>query len=252
MSEIYTKLNPNAEILVLDDEGTNLGKMSYRDAQNIASSRSLDLVSINKKDNVEVFKIMDYGKYKYDKKKNKQKQKKTSLPLKEMNFKMRIDPHDLEIKINRIKSFLEKGADVKISLTMRGREKAKPGLANEKMDEIIAAFGNTIQVQQRKGSPSVIIATIRPVSGYKALAKIPKKDDDKLEPAYVTWRTVRKESEKNEQPERPDGYQRDLNTGGAVSVNDSECERVLSDRNKNGKSKESSTATKADRSIIVG
>jgi len=155
------KPNPNAEVLVLDENGTNLGRMPYRDAQALASSRSLDLVSVNKKDGVEVFKIMDYGKWKYEKKKHKQK--KPSLPVKEMNFKMRIDPHDQEIKVKRIKSFLDKGADVKITVTMRGREKANPRLAHDKMDEILQSFGDTVQVQQRRGSPSAVFATIRPV-----------------------------------------------------------------------------------------
>jgi len=161
------RFNPNAEILVLDEQGTNLGRMPYRDAQGIASSRNLDLVSINKKEGIEVFRIMDHGKWKYEKKKNKRKQKKSSLPLKEMNFKMRIDPHDQEIKINRIQSFLDKGADVKITVTMRGREKAKPRLAREKMDAIIEKFGTTIQIQQQRGSPSAVCAVIRPVEKKK-------------------------------------------------------------------------------------
>jgi translation initiation factor IF-3 len=163
------KNNPNAEILVLDENGNNLGRMPYRDAKSLATSRNLDLVQVNKKGEIEVFKIMDYGKYKYDKKKHKQK--KNPHPVKEMNFKMRIDPHDQEIKIKRIKSFLEKGADVKISVTMRGREKANPRLAHQKMDQILEAFGDTIQVQQRHGSPSAIFATIRPVEKHSGKKK---------------------------------------------------------------------------------
>lgn len=205
------RYNPNAEILVLDEQGTNLGRMPHRDALNIASSHNLDLISVNKKDGVEVFKIMDHGKWKYDKKKNKQKQKKSALPVKEMNFRVCIDSHDQEIKVNRIKNFLDKGADVKITVTMRGREKANPRLAHDKMDLILAEFGDNVQVQQRRGSPSTVFATIRPVPGNKYKYTEPErelpektakqdgdrplksnddKNDDKLEPAYVHWQTV--------------------------------------------------------------
>ena len=68
--------NSNSEILVLDDNGTNLGRMLYLDAKSLAVNRSLDLVQVNKDSGgVVVFKIMDHGKHKYEKKKNKQKKK---------------------------------------------------------------------------------------------------------------------------------------------------------------------------------
>jgi len=156
--------NPNAEILVLDEKGTNLGKMQYRDAQSLALSRNLDLVQVNKDNKgIVVYKIMDYGKHKYDKKKNKQKI--ISHPLKEMNFKIRIDPHDMDIKINRIKGFLSKGSEVKITVAMRGRERAAPQLAKEKLDFILAELKNVIQnASPGKPTKSSICAIVRPLS----------------------------------------------------------------------------------------
>lgn len=188
------QFNPNAEILVLDEEGTNLGKMSYRDAKSIANSRNLDLIQINKNNDLQVYKIMDRGKWKYEQKKTKSKQKKPTHHLKEMNFKMRIDPHDMNIKIDRIKGFLEKGDDVKIAVVMRGRERSNPKLAHEKMDQILKAFGDKVQVQQRRSSSSMIFVTIRPNSGCKFLEdedskkpSTPSKDNDKEDPAVVRW-----------------------------------------------------------------
>ncbi|KKK51856.1 hypothetical protein LCGC14_3110760, partial [marine sediment metagenome] len=143
--------NPNAEILVLDDTGTNLGRMPYRDAKSLAINRSLDLVQVNKDNNgVVVFKIMDHGKYKYDQKKHKQR--KVVHPLKEMTFKMRIDPHDVDIKINRIKGFLSKGSDVKIAVVMRGREQSSPHMAQKKLDSILKELEGLISVQQIKSA----------------------------------------------------------------------------------------------------
>ena len=154
------KNNPNVEVLVLDSEGTNLGRMPYADAKSLAQDRDLDLVQIDKGNKVQVFKIMNYGKYKYDKKKHKQK--KTTSPTKEMSFKLRIDPHDQEIKINRIKHFLQKGSDVKITVTLKGREKAAPQFAHEKLDEIIAELKECAIPLQRRSSHFSVSTMIRP------------------------------------------------------------------------------------------
>lgn len=155
--------NLNSEILVLDDNGTNLGRMLYRDAKSLAVDRSLDLVQVNKdNDNdIVVFKIMDHGKHKYEKKKNKQKH--IASPLKEMNFKVRIDTHDLHIKTNQIKKFLLKGSDVKITVVMRGRERMSPQIAHNKLAEILTELGDSVQVQQKKSTKSTVFITVRPV-----------------------------------------------------------------------------------------
>lgn len=165
--------NPNVEILVLDDNGINLGRMLYRDAKILANNRELDLVLVNKDG---TFKIMDHGKYKYNKKKNQQK--KISHPLKEMTFKMRIDPHDASIKVERIKNFLLKGSDVKIAVTMRGRERASPHLAQEKLDSILKELDGLVLVQQKKSGKSSVFVTVRPVpSKNKSKSKSNEQSD---------------------------------------------------------------------------
>lgn len=158
--------NPNADILVLDDKGTNLGRMPYRDAKSLAINQNLDLVQMSKdNEKVVVFKIMDHGKHKYEQKKNKQK--KIAHTLKEMNFRLRIDQHDLEIKINRIKGFLSKGSDVKITVTMRGRERATPQLAQQKLEAILAELSELVQIQQKRSTKSSAFVTVRPLPTAK-------------------------------------------------------------------------------------
>lgn len=163
--QIFTQTNPNADILVLDDNGTNLGRMPYRDAKSLANSRNLDLVQVNKDNNKSavVYKIMDHGRYKYNQKKHKQK--KVIHPLKEMSFRIRIDTHDLQTKINQIKNFLSKGSDVKITVTMRGRERASPQLAEEKLDSILAELEGLVQAQQKKATHGSTFVTLRPLPG---------------------------------------------------------------------------------------
>ncbi len=140
--------------------------MPYRDAKSLSISQNLDLVQVSKdNEKVVVFKIMDHGKYKYEQKKNKQK--KTTHPLKEMSFRLRIDPHDMDIKINRIKGFLSKGSDVKITVTMRGRERATSQLAHQKLEAILAKLAELVQVQQKRSTKSSVFVTVRPLQEKK-------------------------------------------------------------------------------------
>jgi len=163
--------NSGIEVLVLSEDGTNLGQMSYEDAQHLAKSQNLDLVHINKGSDtgVDVFKIMDYGKWKYNKKKhNKQiKSGHHGRQIKEMNFRVRIDSHDQETKINRIKNFISKGADIKIMVNMRGREKSNPDLAHAKMNDILAQLADLVIVHQRRSTPSSVFVVVKPVHGKK-------------------------------------------------------------------------------------
>jgi translation initiation factor IF-3 len=149
-----------SEVLVLNEQGGSLGRMSYRDAQALALNQNLDLVQINQNGEVQVFKIMDHGKFKYQQRKNKQVQHHTQL--KEMNFKLRIGDHDQNIKINHIKEFLAKGDEVRITVTLKGREKSFPDLAKDKMNCILQALEGFGVVQEKKTSPSSIYALVRP------------------------------------------------------------------------------------------
>lgn len=156
--------NNSGDVLVLDPNGTNLGNMSYQSAQQLAIDRNLDLVQINKNNGeLPVYKIMDRGKWQYLKKKGQKKS--SSQVLKEINFRVRIDDRDREIKINHIKRFLSKGMDVKIAVQMRGREKANPSFAKEKMDTILSELNDLVLVKQRKSSGSLIVAVVRSKQG---------------------------------------------------------------------------------------
>lgn len=137
--------NKNSDVLVLDPSGSNLGQMKFHDAQLLATERySLDLVQINKNENLPVYKIMDFGKWKFAQSKQK-KNKISTGKIKEVHFKVNTDIHDLNTKINHIKEFLSKGNEVKIAVFMKGREKSHPQLARQKMDAILSDLGDLIQ-----------------------------------------------------------------------------------------------------------
>lgn len=158
----------STEVIVLESDGQKIGKMHFRDAQRLAKERGLDLVQVAKQESTSICKIMDRGKWLYEQKKKKAKQKKTTHQLKEVQFRMRIEPYDQQTKVGHINRFLDKGHDVRVVVEMRGRERAHPEFAAEKLDEIINELNCEVKVDSRRKTPRHISVMIKP-----------KKTDDK-------------------------------------------------------------------------
>lgn len=116
----------------------------------MAEEQGLDLVEISPDADPPVAKIVDWGKFNYQRTKQLQKNKKTSksLEMKQMRFGLKISDHDLGVKMNKVKGFLEAGHKVKITAFFRGRELAHKDLGFKLADKVIADFGDTIVVDQ--------------------------------------------------------------------------------------------------------
>ena len=97
--------------------------MSAKEALKPAEQAGVDLVEISPNANPPVAKIIDWGKYQYQKMKEQQKNKRNSkaVDLKQMRFGLKIGGGDLEIKLKKIKKFLEAGHKVKIQIVFKGR-----------------------------------------------------------------------------------------------------------------------------------
>lgn len=97
-----------------------------------------------------VAKIVDWGKYNYQRTKQQQKNRKNAkaLEMKQMRFGLKIGEHDLEIKMNKVRKFLEAGHKVKLTIFYRGRELAHKEIGFKLADKVIANFGDTIVVDQ--------------------------------------------------------------------------------------------------------
>lgn len=113
-------------IVVIDEEGENLGEMSTFEARKLAENAGLDLVEINPTNRPPICKIMDYGKFKYDQakkdKESRSKQKETEL--KEIRLTHKISDHDIDYKAKQAREFFNHGNKVKVSMRLRGRENA--------------------------------------------------------------------------------------------------------------------------------
>ena len=112
---------------VINDAGEQLGVMKTRDALNMAIERGLDLVEIAPTAQIPVCRIMDYGKYKFEKAKKEKEAKKRQVVVetKEVQLSWSIDTHDFNTRVRYARKFIEAGNKVKVSLELsRGREMA--------------------------------------------------------------------------------------------------------------------------------
>jgi translation initiation factor IF-3 len=135
---------------VIDQDGRQLGILSRNEALRIAEEQDLDLVEISPDTNPPVAKIVDWGKFNYQRTKQLQKNKRTakSLEVKQMRFGLKISEHDLGVKMKKVIGFLDTGHKVKITIFYRGRELAHKDVGFKLADKVIADFGDTIVVDQ--------------------------------------------------------------------------------------------------------
>ena len=102
--------------------------MSFKDAMKIALERNLDLVKIAPQAVPPVCRIMDYGKFRFEKAKREKEARKNQkvIDTKEVRLSLNIDVHDFDTKVNNAIKFLKGGDKVKVSVRFRGREMAHP------------------------------------------------------------------------------------------------------------------------------
>jgi len=133
----YIRVSP---IRVIDEEGKNLGVLETAEALRIAQERRLDLIEIAPTANPPVCRIMDFGKFKYEREKGEREhgKKQKEVEVKAIRIGFATGRHDLELRANQAKKFLERGDKVKIDLRLRGREKALGRVALQKLKDFLS------------------------------------------------------------------------------------------------------------------
>ena len=125
--------------------------MSSKEAQILANQQGVDLVEIAANANPPVVKIIDWGKYQYQKMKeeakNRKKAREKQSELKQMKIGLKISENDLNIKVRKIKGFLEDGDRVKIMIIFRGREMAHKEIGQSLLDKVIFLLGDDVIVE---------------------------------------------------------------------------------------------------------
>jgi translation initiation factor IF-3 len=117
----------------------------------MAQDQELDLVEISPEANPPVAKIVDWGKFNYQRTKQQQKNKRTAktLDVKQMRLGLKIGEHDMQVKVGKVTKFLEVGHKVKITVFFRGRELAHKDLGFKLAEKIISDLGDTVVLDQQ-------------------------------------------------------------------------------------------------------
>lgn len=138
------------QVRLIDQEGEMQGVMTARDALLRAYSVGLDLLEISPNADPPVCKILDYGKFKYEsqKKKNEAKKRQRVIEIKEIKVRPNIDDHDYQVKMRAMKTFIEEGDKVKVTLRFRGREMAHQDIGIKVLERIRAELELTTKVEQ--------------------------------------------------------------------------------------------------------
>ena len=139
-----------SELRVIDPDGKQLGVLSRSEALAAAEQHGLDLVEISPDANPPVAKIVDWGKYNYQRTKQLQKNKRNAKnpEIKQMRFGLKISDHDMDVKLRKVTGFLEEGHKVKLVIIYRGRELAHKDLGFKLADKVVEKFGESIVVEQ--------------------------------------------------------------------------------------------------------
>lgn len=124
---------------LVGSDGEQVGIVKFEEAQKLAEEAGLDVVLVAENANPAVCRIMDFGKLVYEQKKKVKDQKKHqhAQKNKEIKFRVNIDPHDYQIKVNHAIEFFEKGYKVKVTLMFRGREMAHKEIGFEVIQKVI-------------------------------------------------------------------------------------------------------------------
>ena len=138
------------KIRLISESGEQLGIVSLADALKQAEQASLDLVQMAKDGEPLVCRLLNHGKHVFDAKKQKaaSKKKQKKQQIKEKKFRPVTEENDYQIKVNKIKSFLENGDKAKITLRFRGREMAHQQIGMDLLKRVEADLEEMAKVEQ--------------------------------------------------------------------------------------------------------
>jgi translation initiation factor IF-3 len=131
-------------------DGAQVGIVSAQEALERARASDLDLVEVAPQANPPVCRIMDYGKYKYERalRQKEARKKQTRIEVKEIKFRPKIDRHDYETKKGHVIRFLNAGNRVKVTIMFRGREMAHTELGQRILDRLVEDLDGLATVEQ--------------------------------------------------------------------------------------------------------
>lgn len=126
-----------------------LGEMNTREAIRIAKEKGYDLVEVSPLANPPVCRIMDFGKFIYERKRRERESRKKQrvISVREIRLSFKISDHDYQVKFKKVLEFLEQGDKVKVSMLLRGRETLHINLAMKLMERVVTDLADRGRVE---------------------------------------------------------------------------------------------------------
>ena len=137
-------------MLLIGPDGKNVGVVPLDDAQQIASDAELDLVEVAPNADPPVCRVMDFGKFVYERAKKDREARKaqTKIEVKEIRLRPKTNIHHRNLKVRDARRWLTSGIKVKVRIRFRGREITYPELALEDLKEIAEELSDVSSIEQ--------------------------------------------------------------------------------------------------------
>ena len=154
------------EVLIIDEQGEQIGTMPTSEAIKMAQERGLDLVEVAPSAEPPVCRLLDYGKFRYLQTKKEREGRKTQKInlLREVRFRPRIGDHDLDSKKRLVRRLLDEGSKVKLTVMFRGREMAHQDIGLEILRKAAESFKDEAKLDKAPSMEgrrlSIIIAPL--------------------------------------------------------------------------------------------
>lgn len=135
---------------LITDTNDNVGVISFREALELAESKGLDLVEVSPNADPPVCRIMDFGKFQYERQRRERKARKQQkvIEVKEIQLRPKTDDHHLGFKVRDARRWLEKDMKVRVRIRFRGREREYPEIGRDRLEKIAAALKDIAAVEQ--------------------------------------------------------------------------------------------------------
>jgi translation initiation factor IF-3 len=137
------------EVRLVDEEGQQLGILPIHEALRLAFEKGLDLVEVAPNAIPPVCRLLDFGKFQYERQKREREARKAQkiIEIKEVRLSSRTGEHDIDTKVRKTLGFLEEGSKVKVAVRFRGREITHPEVARDQLEQFVRKVGGAAIVE---------------------------------------------------------------------------------------------------------
>jgi translation initiation factor IF-3 len=195
-------------IRLIDENNEQVGIVETRDAMQRAEQAGLDLVEIQPDVRPPVCKIMDYGKYKYEQSKKEQKNRAASKQqeMKEVRLgrSIKIDPHDVQIRVEQARKFLLEGHKVQLVQQFRGREMMHQDLGRERLQAVIDSLSDIAKIdsppRQAGRRMTMVMSPDKPkIEAYKRRQQKERDEAERAKEAEKEAHNAEQQAQENEE-----------------------------------------------------